>query len=152
MRLSFSLCLPRDSATVPVVRRICRDALNILGVSDDCSGAIQVAVSEACTNVLLHVHGTEDEYEVDVSVNEGLCSISVIDTGNGFDHTNFPVLEAGDGLSTTSEGGRGIFLMRAMVDKLEFTSEPENGTIVHLVKKLTFTEGSVLKEIGATAP
>ena len=152
MRISFSLSLPRDSATVPVVRRICRDALNVLGVADDCSGAIQVAVSEACTNVLKHVEGTGDEYEVDVRVDDDICSISVIDTGDGFDHANFPFAEDSDGLSQTSEGGRGIFLMRAMVDKLEFTSEPENGTIVHLVKRLNFGPDSVLREIGATAP
>lgn len=151
MRISFSLSLPRDSATVPVVRRICRDALDVLGVSEDCNAAIQVAVSEACTNVLQHVEGTPEEYEVDVKVDEDICSISVIDTGKGFDHTDFPFAD-GNGLSTTSEGGRGIFLMRAMVDKLEFTSEPENGTIVHLVKQLDFQEDSVLREIGATAP
>ena len=151
MRISFSLSLPRDSATVPVVRRICRDALNVLGVSDDCNGAIQIAVSEACTNVLQHVEGTNDEYEVDVTVDEDVCSISVIDTGNGFDHSSFPATD-GNGLSTTAEGGRGIFLMRAMVDELEFRSEPESGTIVRLVKKLQFQADSVLREIGATTP
>src|SRR5687767_8127387 len=78
MRINFSLSLPRDSATVPVVRRICRDALEVLGVSDDCNSAVQVAVSEACTNVLKHVEGTEDEYEVEVMVDGAICSISVI--------------------------------------------------------------------------
>ena len=152
MRISFSLCLPRDSATVPVVRRICRDALDVLGVSDDCNGAIQVAVSEACTNVLQHVEGTGDEYEVDVAVDDSVCAIRVIDTGNGFDHTTVPVATNGDGLSTSAEGGRGIFLMRAMVDELEFKSEPEKGTIVRLVKRLQFESDSVLREIGATTP
>ena len=70
MRISFSLSLPRDSATVPVVRRICRDALDVLGVEDECTSAIQLAVSEACTNVLKHVEGTSDEYAVDVTVDE----------------------------------------------------------------------------------
>lgn len=150
MRISFSLSLPRDSATVPVVRRICRDALSVLGVSEDCNGAIQVAVSEACTNVLKHVEGTAQVYEVALSVDESICSISVVDTGAGFDHS--PYSTNGDGaLSTTAEGGRGIFLMRAMVDQLEFTSEPESGTIVHLVKRLDFEPDSVLQELGTTS-
>ena len=152
MKINFSLSLPRDSATVPVVRRICRDALDVLGVADECNSAIQVAVSEACTNVLKHVEGTQDEYEVEVSVDGSKCSISVIDTGNGFDHTSFPEGLNGDGLSQTAEGGRGIFLMRAMVDKLEFTSAPENGTVVNLVKVLDFKSDSVLREIGAPTP
>ena len=150
MRINFSLSLPRDSATVPVVRRICRDALDVLGVADDCNNAIQVAVSEACTNVLKHVEGTSDVYEVEVSVDEAVCGISVIDAGTGFDHTSFPTDGDSSGLSSTAEGGRGIFLMRAMVDQIEFTSKPESGTIVHLVKRLEFQPSSVLKEIGVT--
>src|SRR5688572_12685167 len=136
MKLSFSLSLPRDSATVPVVRRTCRDALKVLGVSEDCIDSIQVAVSEACTNVLKHVEGTPDAYEVDVSIDERVCSISVIDTGSGFDQGSLDMNDTEEGPSVTSEGGRGIFLMRAMVDQIKFTSEPENGTIVHLVKTL----------------
>ena len=149
MKISFSLSLPRDSATVPVVRRICRDALDVLGVAQECNDSIQVAVSEACTNVLKHVEGTSDEYEVEVKADERECSISVIDTGNGFDHTSFGENDL-EKLSTTAEGGRGIFLMRAMVDQIKFTSEPENGTIVNLVKKLDFSQDSVLRDLSQT--
>jgi serine/threonine-protein kinase RsbW len=151
MRINFSLSLPRDSATVPVVRGICRDALDVLGVENGCTDAIQLAVSEACTNVLKHVEGTPDEYEVDVSLDEDVCAIKVIDTGMGFDHNDFGSEDDRDGLNTSAEGGRGIFLMRAMVDQIKFTSEPKSGTVVHLVKKLEFEPDSVLRDIGTMA-
>ena len=143
MRINFSLCLPRDSATVPVVRRICRDALSVLGVHDDCVSSIEIAVSEACTNVLKHVEGTSDSYEVTIAVDDDQCSIKVIDSGVGFDHAMHQSGN-GDGLSMTAEGGRGIFLMSAMVDELKFSSEPEKGTIVNLVKTLDLDPKSVL--------
>ncbi|HJR46364.1 MAG TPA: ATP-binding protein [Actinomycetota bacterium] len=140
MNIVFSLNLPKDEASVPVVRRISREALLGLGVRDDCVADIEVALSEACTNVLKHVAGTDEAYEVKVEVNESLCEIRVIDTGTGFDHDSAGRAHA----EHTAEGGRGVFLMRAMVDNIEFTSAPESGTMVHLTKKLGLTQDSVL--------
>lgn len=147
MNIVFSLNLPKDSTSVPVVRRISREALSSLGVLDGCISEIEVALSEACTNVLKHVEGTEDAYEVTVEVNEQLCEIRVIDTGNGFDHES----EGRTHADNAAEGGRGIFLMRAMVDNIEFTSAPESGTVVRLTKKLDLDNDSVLSTI-APAP
>jgi serine/threonine-protein kinase RsbW len=144
MKISYSLSLPRDASTVPIVRRIARDALDQLGVCRGCIDDIEVATSEACTNVLKHVEGSQGEYEVKVDIDHGTCGISVLDSGEGFD---FESHQNGEELSLTSEGGRGIFLMEAMVDSLEFRSEPATGTVVHLVKKLELEEGSVLREL-----
>ena len=123
--------------------------MRMLGVADDCVGQIELAVTEACTNVLRHVEGTDAEYEVSVAVNQEQCEIRLIDAaGEIFDHDSEGRHEA----HLDAESGRGIFLMRAMVDELEFKSEPEKGTIVRLVKKLQFESNSVLREIGASAP
>lgn len=143
MNIVFSLNLPRDEASVPVVRHISRDALLGLGVSRACVSEIEVALSEACTNVLKHVQGTKESYEVKVEVNEKTCEIRVIDTGTGFDHDS----QGREHADHSAEGGRGIFLMRAMVDNIEFTSAPETGTVVRLTKNLALDEGSVLARL-----
>lgn len=140
MVITFSLSLPRDELSVPIVRRICRSALDDLGVAPACTGDIEVAVTEACTNVLKHARGTESSYDVTVSVNESDCEIRVVDTGAGFDHMVKGHREPPPG----DEGGRGILLMRALVDNVHFASVPEQGTIVHLQKHLDLTDSSVL--------
>jgi serine/threonine-protein kinase RsbW len=147
MEIHFSLCLPRDEESVPVVRHICRDALLELGVTGDCVGDVELAVTEACTNVLKHAAGTGDEYEVTVAVDEDECIIRVIDSGEGFDH------EAVDreAAAASAESGRGVFLMAALVDDLRFTSKPEVGTVVHLEKKLELTENSVIRRLRKTS-
>jgi serine/threonine-protein kinase RsbW len=71
---------------------------------------------------------------VEIELTDHRCEIRVIDTGHGFD---FEVLGRSEA-ETTAEGGRGIQLMRALVDSIKFTSEPESGTVVHLVKDLEF--------------
>lgn len=146
MNVIFSVNLPRDEASVPVVRHISREALLTLGISDRCVGEIEVALSEACTNVLKHVKGTQESYDVVVQVDEEMCQIRVVDTGHGFDHDS----QGREHAEHSAEGGRGIFLMRAMVDNIEFTSAPESGTVVRLTKKLDLDRHSVLgKPVGS---
>lgn len=141
--ISFSLSLPRDELSVPVVRRICRSALDDLGVARSCVGDIELAVTEACTNVLKHANGTEDCYDVTVSVDETDCDIRIVDSGAGFDHVDKGL----DQPPPADENGRGILLMRALVDCVHFASVPEQGTIVHLQKHLDLTDTSILKQL-----
>ncbi len=144
MEIHFSLGLPRDEESVPVVRHICRDALVELGAVRDCVGDVELAVTEACTNVLKHAAGTGNEYEVTVAIVEDHCVIRVIDSGSGFDHASVDRVNA---VGSAEESGRGVFLMAALVDQLEFTSKPEMGTIVHLEKKLQLEETSVIRRL-----
>lgn len=148
MEIHFSLCLPRDEESVPVVRHICRDALAELGVVRDCVGDVELAVTEACTNVLKHAAGTGDEYGITVAIAEDDCVIRVIDSGAGFDHE---ALDRETAVDHGAEGGRGVFLMAALVDDLKFTSKPETGTVVHLEKKLQLEETSVIRRLQRVA-
>ena len=106
---------------------------------------IEVATSEACTNVLKHVDGTKDSYEVTVEVNEDKCEISVIDTGYGFDHATLDDLGLIGGYER--RGGPRHLLDAGNGRSIQFTSEPETGTIVHLIKRLDLTEDSVLRKL-----
>ena len=146
MVITFSLCLPRDEASVPVIRRLCKSALDDLGVRDECVSDIELAVTEACTNVLKHAHGPEDDYEVTVEINDTDCTIRVIDAGAGFDHDAKGREEALAG----AENGRGIHLIRALVDNVRFISRPEEGTVVHLEKRLELTDESILRRLAGT--
>src|SRR5260370_40963622 len=50
----FCLVFPRETISVPVVRRVLGDTLNKLGVDDESVADLLLAVTEACTNVLRH--------------------------------------------------------------------------------------------------
>ena len=146
MTIVFTLCLPRDSSSVPVVRHLFRSSMERLGVESECVDDMELAVTEACTNVLQHASGTNEEYEVGVEVNEKQCEIRVTDTGQGFDEADI-----GLAADVASESGRGIQLMKALVDKVQFRSKPQDGTIVHLIKELQLEENSALRALGAAA-
>ena len=139
MEISLALTLPRDEQTVPVARHIVRNAMEQVGVEQTCVDDIELALSEACTNVLVH-SGPGDQYVVRLDLEDRLGLIRVIDVGRGFDSTR---LQAGDVLPE-DERGRGLGLMQALVDRVDFTSRPEAGTIVTLEKAMTYRDGALL--------
>lgn len=142
MEIKFTLQLPRDALSVPVVRRVLNSSMKTLGVSDDCLDDIEIALTEACTNVLDHA-AQGDEYEVVAGLDDSMCVIEVVDTGRGFDADHLGHADA----EPTAEEGRGIQLIRSLVDRVHFRSRPETGMIVHLEKELDFTDGSPLQRL-----
>jgi serine/threonine-protein kinase RsbW len=146
MHFVLSVCLPRDRASIPPTRHIILDALREVGVTEECAHDVAIAQSEACTNVIDH-SGPADEYEVRVEIDGARCVISVIDTGHGFDEASVAGSADAD-----SERGRGIQLMRALVDKVHFVSDPDSGTAVHLEKALHFREDSVFRRVAPAPP
>ena len=69
VEILLSLSLPRDADSVPVARHIVRRALAEVGVTDDCTHDVELALSEACSNVLLH-SGPGREYDVRLELDE----------------------------------------------------------------------------------
>ena len=147
MELKLTLAMPRDEYSVPVARRVLARSLEVLGVEESVVADIELALTEACTNVLDHAAET-DEYEVSAGLDGTVCVIEVIDRGGGFDSAAKGLVEA----DPTAEDGRGIQLMRALVDKVTFTSRPQVGTVVHLEKQLSFGDGSVIHHLTDQQP
>jgi serine/threonine-protein kinase RsbW len=143
MEIALALTLPRDEVTVPVARHIVRNALEEAGVEAGCAHAVEVAMSEACTNVLLH-SGPGDDYDIRLELDEERCRIRVVDVGRGSDslrlHGPRPGVEA--------ERGRGLTLMDALVDRVQFASRAGAGTIVTLEKSLVYADPALLRGRG----
>jgi serine/threonine-protein kinase RsbW len=139
--MKFSLALPREALSIPVIRRVLGEALRGLGVSEDCVADILVATSEACTNVIQHARGAS-EFEVVGRVDDDLCLLKIMDLGRGPRRTP-PVTEPAD----LAESGRGIRIMRALVDELSIDSASERGTVVHLEKRLTWRDEALIRSL-----
>jgi serine/threonine-protein kinase RsbW len=142
MEIKLTLALPRDELSVPVVRRVLKASMTALGVDGDVISDIELALTEAVTNVLDHAKDGDD-YEVSAGIDDRLCVIEVVDRGGGFDSD----VLGRDDAHVDAEDGRGIQLMRALVDKVTFDNVPRVGTVVHLEKKLEWHENSAIKRL-----
>jgi serine/threonine-protein kinase RsbW len=139
--LTLSVALPRESVSVPVVRRLATQALRAFGVDDGDVEDVRLAITEACANVIDHA-GATDTYDVKVELSTEQCAITVVDQGSGFDADGVPTGAADD-----AEMGRGLALMRALVDNVAFLNEPQAGAVVHMVKTLNYDADHPLRRV-----
>jgi serine/threonine-protein kinase RsbW len=142
MHFDVAISLPQEVASVTLVRHVVASALESFGLTSECVDDIQLALSEACANVVDHA-ATEDEYSVELHVDEQRCELRVRNDGEGFDVTGL----AEEMPDPTSARGRGVAIMRAVMDRVDFAHEEEEGTMVRLVKALSIREGALLAEL-----
>jgi serine/threonine-protein kinase RsbW len=146
--ISMELKLPRDARYVGVMREVASCILGQLDTPADVVSDVQIAVTEACANAVRHAVGTA-EYSVRFGVAEDHCESEIIDVGPGFAP---PALDVGDGdgpVDIDSESGRGLVLIRALVDDLEFVSDG-GGSRIRLTKR--FDARSVAASDGTGIP
>jgi serine/threonine-protein kinase RsbW len=134
------LRLPRDAASVPLTRRVLEAALVSLGVADDCRADVQLALSEACTNVIRHAVPSQS-YQVQVGFDERRCTIEVLDEGPGIEDEG-PGIEMASTVkamaSPFDEHGRGLRIIALVADEVEVRRRRPHGTLLRFVKRLTF--------------
>ena len=127
MHMSVRLNLPREVDSVPAVRRLLRCALAILHADRQAGADLEIALTEACANVVKHASGA-DKIEVRLDVAEDRCAIDVLDNGAGFD------AELAGEVSPSAEHGRGLFLIRALGENVRMQSTPRDGSLIHFEK------------------
>ena len=132
MNIDFSVRLPTDAHSVPLVRGLLRQALEHLQVPQVVIDEVVLALTEACANVVDHA-AEHEAYQVDVAIDDETCRISVVDDGEGFD----PTTAAAAPVSPLDDRGRGLMLMRALVDRLNFVQDEDGRHRVTFEKRLT---------------
>jgi len=94
---------------------------------------IKVAVSEACTNIIIHSHTNADfTYDVIIECSERSLTISVVDEGAGFEMGDYMEPIPGE----TRGSGMGIFIVRALMDEVDIQTEIGVGTNIRMTKYL----------------
>lgn len=112
----------RRSAIAPTVERIL-EAVDSVGLSADRRADLAVATAEALSNAAVHGNGLRPGKQVVITV--GVipgreATVQVKDSGPGFDYTKLS--DPTDPSHLLVPGGRGVFLMRRLVDRLDFAA------------------------------
>ncbi len=97
------------------------DAMKQLGTEDE-SYRVQLAVNEACTNIIRHAYSGDSDQPIYVS-----CStmgndlvIRIRDKGKPFEPDSVPVPDTQSELFERKLGGLGILLMRRMMHEVRY--------------------------------
>ena len=122
---SFQLVLESDPRNIGKVEAFLQDVGQSVNLDEIQMHKLMVALTEAVNNAILHGNKSDPEKTVAVTceVREGGLSIRVRDQGGGFkpEAVENPLKEE----NLLRESGRGIFLMRTLMDKVDFARTPE---------------------------
>ena len=90
----------------------------------------RVGLTEALSNAMLYGNNSDPEksVRVEVTITNDEVSVRVTDQGVGFDPELVPDPTLPDNIS--KPGGRGIFLMKALMDEVEFNERGNSVTLV----------------------
>lgn len=131
--LHEALTLPSTLSTVEAIENKTAELAQQAGFDEDTVSQIAMISREAAANAVLHGNKKDPNKQVRAtfSLTSESLSIQVADEGTGFDPGNVPDPLSPEGLLKPS--GRGIFLMRAIMDEVHFR-QLSPGTEITLVK------------------
>ena len=134
----LTLNVPGKAEYVGTVRMAVGHVASRAGFDIEAIEDIKIAVSEACTNIILHAQGDMVfNYDILIELDESAFAITVEDTGTGFGLETYEPPDPGEPRSS----GLGIFNIRALMDEVDIHSEPGSGTKIRMAKALQNLDG-----------
>jgi serine/threonine-protein kinase RsbW len=96
----------------------------------------QLAVDEACTNIIEHGYEGEGLGAIDIvcEPGEGELVITIEDQAKPFDPASIPEPHLNTNLEDIQVGGLGLYFMRQVMDAVEFSTDDGSNKLV-LVKR-----------------
>ena len=129
--------VPGKPEYVSMIRLAVSSAANTAGFNIEEIDDIKIAVSEACTNVVCHGQLNEnDVYEVICNIGENEFFISVEDKAGGYDVDEYKK----PSIDELKPGGMGLYIIQALMDKVDIVSQVGQGTKIEMIKYLTNVE------------
>lgn len=129
---TVELRVPSRPEYISVIRAMVTDLALRVAMSPSAVEDVQVAISEACSNVVCHAYAgvatTDESITVRCTANGGGLILEVADGGHG--------LAAGSRRPADPErcGGFGLVLIRNLMDQVWLESSPGRGTVVRMMK------------------
>lgn len=100
------------------------------GAGESAVADIAISVSELVNNAILHGNKSASDKTVTVTISrsDSCVEISVTDQGTGFDPSDIenPI----DDANLMKEVGRGIFIVRSLMDQVEIEASKKGTTII----------------------
>lgn len=137
----YHLKLPIDTANLEIVREFVARIARNLGFTNEEVYRIELAVDEASTNVIKHAYKGDERnrkyIHIDVTTYENRIEINVIDQGKGFDPSKIKTPEMKAYLKKMKRGGLGLYLIKTLMDKVDYHIKPGVKNRVKMIKYIS---------------
>jgi serine/threonine-protein kinase RsbW len=129
----WSLTIPSDLRLLALARAFVEAICQVAGFDERQTHAIVLAADEAVNNIIRHAHQDRPDAVVQIQcyLRANAIEIRLLDEGEPFDLSAVPMLDPGE----LRVGGRGVFLMRSLMDELSCQPRCEGGNTLRMVKR-----------------
>ncbi len=124
---TFSLHVPSSTENLPSICDFVKSIGTQAGMDDMEAGKLEMAVDEACSNVIEHAYKSDSHqrgFHPGDEIDENSAQIEVIDTGKGFDPSAVEQLRLEELVSAKRTGGLGMRLMKSFMDEVHYEMLP----------------------------
>ena len=133
-----TVIFPGRLSSLVDIREFVVKAARSAGFNDKDVYAVELAVDEACTNIIEHAYegkgGGEIECTCDIKPDQ--LVITIKDQGKPFNPDVIPEPDFSVGLEALKPRGAGLFIMRKMMDEVAFKFDRKKGNTLRMVKKI----------------
>ena len=131
----WNLTIASDLRLLPLVRAFIEGACQAAGCDARTTDAVVMATDEAVNNVMRHAHRGHPEATLQIQcfLHPDSIEVRLLDEGAPFDLAAVPHLDP----SELRIGGRGVFLMRSLMDELSCQPRGAHGNTLRMVKRRT---------------
>jgi serine/threonine-protein kinase RsbW len=130
------ITIPSSLDYIAVVDEFVEAWLRQRDVPEDSIADLAIAITELVNNAIKHGNKKDLSKRVKVKLhfNDGQTQATISDQGQGFDPETIPNPIAEENL--LKEIGRGIFIVKSLMDKVEFVFPASGGTKITITKKV----------------
>jgi serine/threonine-protein kinase RsbW len=135
---TFFLKVPSDTENLAMIREFVTGIGNRAGLPAPQVAQLELAVDEACANVIEHAYGPEVVKEVSVraTVDDMAIQIDVVDTGKGFDPASVSQSNLDQLVAERRSGGLGMKLINTLMDEVHYQVIPGEKNELRMIKRL----------------
>ncbi|GAB4578778.1 MAG: hypothetical protein Fur0022_15150 [Anaerolineales bacterium] len=119
------------------ISRFVKEAAKKAGLGEEAVYGVELAVDEACSNIIEHAYKGEDLGNIECTcetTGRGL-RIIITDYGHPFNPALVPKPDLNSSLENRRKGGLGLFFIDQMMDEAQYEFSPEKNTLVLFKKK-----------------
>jgi serine/threonine-protein kinase RsbW len=135
---TFSLQVPSNTENLAMIRDFVNGIGERAGLGASEVAKLELAVDEACANVIEHAYGPETTKEVSVkaTLDGDSVQIDVVDTGKGFDPAAISQKSLDQLVAERRSGGLGMRLIKTLMDEVHYEVIPGEKNELRMIKRL----------------
>ena len=132
----YKLKIPSITENLQMIREFVLKIAAKTGFNEETQEQIALAVDEACTNVIKHAHHHDARRLMDIQIQTDINKMKIIitDKGRGFDITKLKDPDVEKYIKESRHGGLGIYLIKTLMDEVDYEFKPGVKNQVELTK------------------